>query len=59
MNGPPDEISLGWLTDIGVEARYPGEDADPADAARAIAIMKDWNLRLRAALGIPPSPPSP
>lgn len=50
---PDDDDDVKWLTEIGVEVRYPGEDATREDVERALDIMQRWRARLRSALGRP------
>jgi HEPN domain-containing protein len=45
---------LDWLTDLGVEVRYPGTAADARDAARAVAIAERTRAQARRFLVLTP-----
>ncbi|MBI4569922.1 MAG: HEPN domain-containing protein [Planctomycetes bacterium] len=44
---------LDWLTDLGIEVRYPGLFAGSDDAQRAICIARSVRSTARAAFGLP------
>lgn len=45
---------LDWLTDVGIEVRYPGTAADAADAGRALSIAQQARAHARRFLALPP-----
>jgi len=45
---------LDWLTDVGIEVRYPGTAADAADAGRAVGIATRTRDYARRFLTLPP-----
>jgi HEPN domain-containing protein len=45
---------LDWLTDVGVEVRYPGTVADAADAGRAVDIAARTRAHAQRFLRLPP-----
>lgn len=47
-----DEADLSWLTEHGIDTRYPGKIATRADAERALAIMDAARAQLRAEMGL-------
>jgi HEPN domain-containing protein len=47
---------LAGLTAFGTTYRYPGADADEADAIEALAVAERTRELLRVALGIPAGP---
>jgi HEPN domain-containing protein len=45
---------LDWLTDVGIEVRYPGTAADAADAGRAAGIAARTRAQARRFLTLTP-----
>jgi hypothetical protein len=45
---------LDWLTDLGIEVRYPGTAADAADATRALDIAGRTRAQARRFLALVP-----
>lgn len=45
---------LDWLTDVGIEVRYPGTLAGAADAGRAVDIAAQARAHARRSLALPP-----
>jgi HEPN domain-containing protein len=45
---------LDWLTDLGVEVRYPGTAADTHDARRAVDIAQRTRTHARRFLALAP-----
>jgi HEPN domain-containing protein len=50
----PLRSRLGGLTAFGTTFRYPGAEADEADAIEALAVAERVREVTRAALGLPP-----
>jgi HEPN domain-containing protein len=48
----PLRPALNELTDIGVEARYPGATASAQDAERALKTAEEIRQQVREALGV-------